>query len=68
MTRSDAKLFTGLGLGLVAVIAMGWFLVWLIIDQGNYYEEQQKKQDACLKSGGLWIDNRHTEGYCYFNK
>ncbi|AZU97294.1 membrane protein [Streptomyces phage Emma1919] len=57
----------GLGL-LIASVAVIWFTVWLIIDTENQWELEQKKQDACLKTGGLWIDNRNTDGYCYHNK
>ncbi|QIN94729.1 hypothetical protein PP460_gp073 [Streptomyces phage Muntaha] len=28
----------------------------------------QEKQDACLKAGGMYIDNRGTDPYCFFNK
>lgn len=68
MSRSDAKFIAGLATAAVAMVALVWFIVWMIVDQENYYDDQQKKQDACLKAGGMWIDNRHTESYCFFNK
>lgn len=66
--QSDVPFYLGLAVGFVALVALGWFIVWMIIDSENYYDEEQKKQDACLKAGGMWIDNRHTDSYCYFNK
>ena len=68
MSKSDAKLIAGLAGLAVLCVSLAVFLVWLIVDQSNYYEELQRKQDVCLKAGGMWIDNRSTEGYCYFNK
>lgn len=44
------------------------FFVWMIVDHENWLEEQQNKQDKCIAAGGAWIDNRTTEGYCFFNK
>jgi hypothetical protein len=66
--QSGIGIYFGLAAGFVAIVALVWFIVWMVIDSNNYYDEQQKKQDACLKSGGMWIDNRHTDSYCFFNK
>lgn len=66
--ESNVPFFIGFALGFVAIVALGYFIVWMIIDSENYYDEQQKKQDACLKSGGMWIDNRHTDSYCFRSK
>lgn len=68
VSKSDIKFVAGLATAAVALVALVWFIVWMIIDQSSYYDDQQKKQDACLKAGGMWIDNRNTEGYCFFNK
>ena len=65
---SDIKMYVGLVLGSLFLIAFGWFLVWAVMDHQDYLENEQKKQDKCIAAGGAWIDNRNTDAYCYFNK
>jgi len=56
------------GLAIATLLAIVVGIVWVIVDHQNWLDDQQKKQDACLKAGGAWIDNRNTTAYCYFNK
>lgn len=51
-------------LSLAVVIGIGY----AVNAQMNWEDDQQRKQDRCLAAGGMWIDNRNTEGYCFFNK
>lgn len=68
MKKSDIKFLAGITAAGLAAIASIWFLVWIMMGQIQYENDQQHKQDACLKAGGMWIDNRHTTSYCFFNK
>ncbi|UUG69541.1 hypothetical protein SEA_SHAM_241 [Streptomyces phage Sham] len=68
MSKSDVKLIAGvsaLGLFFIAIVVG---CVLLIIDQERYYDDLQRQQDKCLDAGGMWIDNKHTDPYCFFNK
>lgn len=68
MSKSDIKFVAGLGAAVVAIVVTVWFAVWMVMDQNEYYRNEQKKQDRCIAAGGMWIDNRYTTSYCYFNK
>lgn len=61
----DTKEYVILSLLSAFVIA---FLVGIIL-MFNYvsdeHEKAQRNQDKCVAAGGLWIQNRNTEGYCY---
>ena len=52
-------------LGLALAVGFIWFTVWMVLESEHAKDLEQKKHDACLKAGGLWIDNRHTDSYCY---
>jgi hypothetical protein len=56
------------GLAIAMLLAIVAGMVWVIVDHENWLQDQQEKQDACLKAGGMWIDNRNTDSYCFFNK
>ncbi|AXH68927.1 hypothetical protein SEA_SPARKLEGODDESS_248 [Streptomyces phage SparkleGoddess] len=52
----------------LVIVAVAAGIVWVIVDHQQWLDEQQNKQDRCIAAGGMWIDNRNTEGYCFFNK
>lgn len=55
----------GLAIMLLAVVVMiAVSFVWAIEDA----EDRQQKQNECLKAGGMYIDNKGTDPYCFFNK
>ncbi|QNN99322.1 hypothetical protein SEA_FAUST_250 [Streptomyces phage Faust] len=56
------------GSAIVLLAALIAAIVWVVIDHEQWLDDQQKKQNACLKAGGAWIDNRNTDAYCFFNK
>ncbi|AXQ63475.1 hypothetical protein SEA_COMRADE_244 [Streptomyces phage Comrade] len=64
----DTKFIAGLVAFGIFVVGIVVAIVMLIVDQNEFYENEQRKQDECLAAGGAWIDNRNTEGYCFFNK
>lgn len=53
-----------LALCLTAVLVIVGGLILAIQDTND----RQEKQDACLKAGGMYIDNKGTDPYCFFNK
>jgi CHASE3 domain sensor protein len=64
----NAKVITGLIAGGLFVAGIVTAIVVMILDQNEYYKNEQRKQDKCLAAGGAWIDNRSTDSYCFFNK
>lgn len=68
MLKEDRKLVATVVVVWVAVFVAIGFVVWHFVDMDNYYEQQQKNQEACLNAGGMYIDNKNTEPYCFFNK
>jgi hypothetical protein len=67
MSSDTRFILTVIGLGAITV-ALVVSVVLLVIGQNNYYKDEQRKQDKCIAAGGAWIDNRHTDAYCFFNK
>lgn len=53
--------------GVIAFLA-AVFVVAAISTAMQDAQDEQRKQDKCLNAGGMWIDNRSTDSYCFFNK
>ena len=50
---------------LILIISFVTAMVLMFKYVNDEHEKAQRNQDKCVAAGGLWIQNRNTEGYCY---
>lgn len=53
------------GIFLAICLSATTYLVFLLVTTESYADKQQRKQNECIASGGIYIDNKYTDSHCY---